>query len=192
MSMGKTYFIRKVWGGGGSSRTLKEKKGVLVSFPHSATPLHFGATETSPLPMSVPLSSEGFKFHIGASKLLISLLSWEWWMDELCPFSVHACWIPILLTILVTLVLLATHSLNPLEKLQVIIISGTTASGKIAWTWGWSWWPMTRSLATSWNMANTGELWHYRVSVRMWFQKSFQWSPMVETGGYQKCKNNMG
>jgi len=40
MSMGKTYFIRKVGvQGGGSSRTLKKKKQVLVSFPHSTTPL---------------------------------------------------------------------------------------------------------------------------------------------------------
>ena len=37
--MGKTYSIRKVEGGGGSSGTLKKKKRVLVSFPHSATPL---------------------------------------------------------------------------------------------------------------------------------------------------------
>ena len=38
--MGKTYSIRKVGGGGGSSRPLKKKKKqVLVSFPHSATPL---------------------------------------------------------------------------------------------------------------------------------------------------------
>ena len=37
--MGKTYSVRKVEGGGVSSRPLKEKKRVLVSFPHSATPL---------------------------------------------------------------------------------------------------------------------------------------------------------
>ena len=38
-SMGKTYYIRKVRGGGVSSGPLKKKKQVLVSFPHSATPL---------------------------------------------------------------------------------------------------------------------------------------------------------
>ena len=38
--MGKTYSIRKVEGGGVSSRPLKKKKRVLVSFPRSATPLH--------------------------------------------------------------------------------------------------------------------------------------------------------
>ena len=38
-SMGKTYYIRKVRGGGVSSGPLKKKKRVLVSFPHSATPL---------------------------------------------------------------------------------------------------------------------------------------------------------
>ena len=37
--MRKTYSIRKVGVGGGSSGTLKKKKRVLVSFPHSATPL---------------------------------------------------------------------------------------------------------------------------------------------------------
>jgi len=40
MSMGKTYHIRKVEGGGVSTGALKKKKRVLVSFPHSATPLH--------------------------------------------------------------------------------------------------------------------------------------------------------
>ena len=39
MSMGKTYHIRKVEGGGVSTGALKKKKRVLVSFPHSATPL---------------------------------------------------------------------------------------------------------------------------------------------------------
>ena len=40
MSMGKTYYIRRVEGGGESSKILKKnKKQVLVSFPHSATPL---------------------------------------------------------------------------------------------------------------------------------------------------------
>ena len=37
---GKTYHIRKV-GVGGSGRAPKKKKRVLVSFPHSATPLVF-------------------------------------------------------------------------------------------------------------------------------------------------------
>ena len=37
--MEKTYYIRKVLGGRVSGRTLKKKKWVLVSFPHSATPL---------------------------------------------------------------------------------------------------------------------------------------------------------
>jgi len=37
--MGKTYHIRKVEGGGVSTGALKKKKQVLVSFPHSATPL---------------------------------------------------------------------------------------------------------------------------------------------------------
>jgi len=39
MSMRKTYHIRKVQGGGVSTIALKKKKRVLVSFPHSATPL---------------------------------------------------------------------------------------------------------------------------------------------------------
>ena len=42
MSMGKTYSIRKVEGGGGvggQAELWKKKKWVLVSFPHSATPL---------------------------------------------------------------------------------------------------------------------------------------------------------
>jgi len=47
MSMGKTYFIRKVGGGRGSSRTLKKKKQVLVSFPHSATPLYYTSCKPS-------------------------------------------------------------------------------------------------------------------------------------------------
>jgi len=38
MSMGKTYFIRKV-GGGEVKWDSEKKKQVLVSFPHSTTPL---------------------------------------------------------------------------------------------------------------------------------------------------------
>ena len=38
---GKTYYIRKVLGGRVSGRAPKKKKWVLVSFPHSATPLGF-------------------------------------------------------------------------------------------------------------------------------------------------------
>ena len=37
--MGKTYSIRKVGGGGVVKQTSEKKKRVLVSFPHSATPL---------------------------------------------------------------------------------------------------------------------------------------------------------
>ena len=37
--MGKIYSIRKAEGGGVSSRPLKKNKQVLVSFPHSTTPL---------------------------------------------------------------------------------------------------------------------------------------------------------
>jgi hypothetical protein len=39
ISVEKTYSIRKVGGGRGSSWTPKKKKRVLVFFPHSATPL---------------------------------------------------------------------------------------------------------------------------------------------------------
>ena len=38
--MGKTYSIRKVGGGRGVKQTSEKEKSVLVSFPHSATPLN--------------------------------------------------------------------------------------------------------------------------------------------------------
>ena len=58
--MGKTYYIRKVRGGGVSSGTLKKKKRVLVSFPHSA-PLQARGLRSSSV---VQVMSRGQSHHV--------------------------------------------------------------------------------------------------------------------------------
>ena len=68
--MGKTYYIRKVEGGG-SPVELWKKNWVLVSFPHSATPLGWFNTE---LPKEASLWERYYRLEIAIQSRTVSMV----------------------------------------------------------------------------------------------------------------------